>query len=141
MRIWVVGTHYIVHLLLQRHSKGVHFCLRFFILLISLHFVNYTYPMSDQFWNIIIQCGIHGYYKTLEVLKGFSALFHQSFFKRVKLPIKSYADRLLHLGFHSLEYRRVFLDLLMCFEIVKNLVDLDASAFFHINLSPYGTIN
>ena len=51
----------------------------------------------------------------------------------------SYADRLLHLGFHSVEYRRVFSDLLMCFKIVKNLVDLDASAFFHINLSPYGT--
>ena len=44
----------------------------------------------------------------------------------------SYADHLLHLGFHSLEYRRVFLDLL-------NIVDLDASAFFLISLSPYGT--
>ena len=32
----------------------------------------YIYPMSDQFWNIILQCGIHGYYKTLDVLKGFS---------------------------------------------------------------------
>ena len=53
----------------------------------------------------------------------------------------SYADHLLLLGFHSLEYRRVFLDFLMCLKIVKNLVDLDASdsAFFHINLSPYGT--
>ena len=27
----------------------------------------------------------------------------------------------------------------MCFKIVKYLVDLDASAFFHINLSPYST--
>ena len=27
----------------------------------------------------------------------------------------------------------------MCFKIVKNLVDLDASAFFRINLSPYST--
>ena len=33
----------------------------------------------------------------------------------------------------------MFLDLLMCFKIVKNLVDLDASEFFHINLSPYVT--
>ena len=65
--------------------------------------------------------------------------FTRAIFKQVKLPTMSYADRLLHLGFHSLEYRRVFLDLLMCFKIVKNLVDLDASAFFHINLSPYGT--
>ena len=45
----------------------------------------------------------------------------------------SYTDRLANLGLHSLEYRRV------CFKIVKNLVDLDTSAFFRINLSPYST--
>ena len=33
----------------------------------------------------------------------------------------------------------MFLDLVMCFKIVKKLVDLDASDFFHINLSPYTT--
>ena len=33
----------------------------------------------------------------------------------------------------------MYFDLVMCFKIVKNLVDLDASAFFHINLSPYST--
>ena len=53
--------------------QSVLFCLRVFILLLSLHFVEYTYPMSDHFWNIILQCGIHGYYKTLDALKGFSA--------------------------------------------------------------------
>ena len=63
--------------------------------------------------------------------------FNRAIFKRVKLPTMSYADHLLHLDFHSLEYRRVFL--LMCFKIVKNVVDHDASAFVHINLSPYGT--
>ena len=59
--------------------QSVLFCLRVFILLISLHFVEYTYPMSDQFWNIILQCGIHGYYKTLDVLKGFSAFSPEPF--------------------------------------------------------------
>ena len=59
--------------------------------------------------------------------------FNRAIFKRVKLPTMSYADHLLHLDFHSLEYRRVFLDLLMCFKIVKNLVNHDASAFVHIN--------
>ena len=59
--------------------------------------------------------------------------FTRAIFKRVKLPTMSYTNCLLHLGFHSLEYRRVFLDLLEFFKIVKNLVDLDASAFFHID--------
>ena len=44
--------------------------------------------------------------------------FTRAIFKWVKLPTMSYADHLLHLGFHSLEYRRVFSDLLMCFKIV-----------------------
>ena len=51
----------------------------------------------------------------------------------------SYTDRLANLGLHSLEYRRVYFDLVTCFKIVKNLVDLDASAFFRgnsIKLSP-----
>ena len=51
----------------------------------------------------------------------------------------SYTDRLANLGLHSLEYRRVYFDLVMCFKVVKNLVDLDASAFFRINFSPYST--
>ena len=50
----------------------------------------------------------------------------------------SYTDRLANLGLHSLEYRRMYFDVVMCFKIVKNL-DLDASAFFRINLSPYST--
>ena len=33
----------------------------------------------------------------------------------------------------------MYFDLVMCFKIVKNLVDLDTSAFFRINLSPYST--
>ena len=44
----------------------------------------------------------------------------------------SYTDRLANLGLHSLEHRRVYYDLVMCFKIVKNLVDLDESAFFSI---------
>ena len=51
----------------------------------------------------------------------------------------SYTDRLANLGLHSLEYRRVYFDPVMCFKIVKNLVDLDTSVFFRINLSPYST--
>ena len=61
------------------------------------------------------------------LLQYVSAFSPELYFKQVKLPTMSYADRLLHLGFHSLVYHRVFLDLLMCFKIVKYLVDLDAS--------------
>ena len=55
------------------------------------------------------------------------------------MPAMSYSDRLTNLDLHSLEYRRLYFDLVMCFKIVKKLVDLDASAFFNINVSPYST--
>ena len=77
--------------------------------------------------------------KDIKTLERVQRYFTRSLFKRIKIPMTSYADRLSMLGFHSLEYRRVFLDLVMCFKIVKKLVDLDASDFFHINLSPYTT--
>ena len=41
----------------------------------------------------------------------------------------SYPDHLTNLGLHSLEYRRVYFDLMICFKMVKKLLDLDASAF------------
>ena len=86
-----------MHLLLQRLSKSVLFCLRVFILLISLHFVEYTYPMSDQFLNIILQCG-----QDIRSVERIQRFFTRAIFKQVKLHTMSYADRLLHLGFHSL---------------------------------------
>ena len=55
------------------------------------------------------------------------------------MPAMSYSDRLTNLDLRSLEYRRLYFDLVMCFKIVKKLVDLDASAFFNINVSPYCT--
>ena len=79
--------------------------------------------------------------KDIKTLERVQRYFTRSLFKRIKIPMTSYADRLSMLGFHSLEYRRVFLDLVMCFKIVKKLVDLDASDFFHINLSPYTPSN
>ena len=53
--------------------------------------------------------------------------FTRALFIRIMLPTMSYTDHLANLGLHSLEYRRVYFDLAMCFKIVKNLVDLDIS--------------
>ena len=95
--------------------------------------------MSDHFLNTILLYGIHGSYMTLNVLKEFSIFFTRGIYKRLDITTMSYPDHLTNLGLHSLEYRRVYFDLVMWFEIVKNLVYLDASAFFNINVSPYYT--
>jgi len=98
-------------------------------------FISYVRPLLEYntpVWNPWLVQDI----KCVERVQRF---FTRALFKRVKLPTMSYSDRLANLGLHSLEYRRVYFDLVMCFKIVKNLVDLDASVFFHINLSPYST--
>jgi len=44
----------------------------------------------------------------------------------------SYAERLKPLGLHSLEQRRVYVDLIWCYKIVFDLVDLDCNEFFSL---------
>ena len=98
-------------------------------------FISYVRPILEYntpVWNPWLIQDI----KCVERVQRF---FTRALFIRVKLPTMSYTDRLANLGLHSLEYRRVYFDLVMCFKIVKNLVDLDTSAFFRINLSPYST--
>ena len=98
-------------------------------------FISYVRPILEYntpVWNPWLIQDI----KCVERVQRF---FTRGLFVRVKLPTMSYTDRLANLGLHSLEYRRVYFDLVMYFKIVKNLVDLDTSAFFRINLSPYST--
>ena len=42
----------------------------------------------------------------------------------------NYDGCLANLGLQSLEYRRVFYDLVMCYKIYNNLVDLPFESFF-----------
>ena len=98
-------------------------------------FISYVRPILEcntPVWNPWLIQDI----KCVERVQRF---FTRAIFVQVKLPTMSYTDRLDNLGLHSLEYRRVYFDLVTCFKIVKNLVDLDASAFFRgnsIKLSP-----
>ena len=74
---------------------------------------------------------------TLNVLKESSVFFTRAIYEQVNMPTMSYPNCLTNLVLHSLEYRRVYFDLVICFKIVKNFVDFGASAFFNISVSPY----
>ena len=89
-------------------------------------FISYVRPILEYntpVWNPWLIQDI----KCVERVQRF---FTRAIFIHIKLPTMSYTDCLANLGLHSLEYRRMYFDLIMCFKIVKNLVDLDASAFF-----------
>ena len=54
--------------------------------------------------------------------------------KRTGISELSYSDRLHNLGLQSLEYRRIFSDLVLCYKIVYQTVDLKRDDFFYIPL-------
>ena len=60
--------------------------------------------------------------------------FTRTICKRTGISELSYSDRLHNLGLQSLEYRRIFSDLVLCYKIVYQTVDLKRDDFFYIPL-------
>ena len=64
-------------------------------------------------------------FKDIEHIEGVQRYFTREFYKRARLPRMDYASRLANLNLSSLEYRRVYFDLTMCYKIVNKLLDID----------------
>ena len=65
--------------------------------------------------------------------------FPRSLFEKANLPYVDYGSRLVSLALASLEYRRIFYDLVMCYNIVYELVDIPFDNFFQ-RVTSYYTI-
>ena len=66
--------------------------------------------------------------------------FTRAICRRASIAYNNYSHRLVILGLKSLEYRRIYFDLCMCFNIYYKLVDLDFNNFFSVKtISPYPT--
>ena len=91
-------------------------------LLVRLYKV-YVRPLLEsntQVWN-------PWFHKDIQCIERVQRFFTRAILKRAGIP---YDDRLANLGLQSLEYRRVFYDLVMCYKIYNNLVDLPFESFF-----------
>ena len=88
-------------------------------LLVRLYNV-YVRPSNTQLWN-------PWFHKDIQCIDAFRDFSLVAIFKRAGMD---YDDRLSNLGLQSLEYRRVFYDLVMCYKIYNNLVDLPFESFF-----------
>ena len=92
-------------------------------------FTTYVRPLLEsntQVWNPWLHQDIHSIEKD-------QRFFTRAVCRRAKLSYMDYGTRLRNLNLQSLEYRRVFFDLVMCYKIVFHLVDVDVSDFFVIN--------
>ena len=87
-------------------------------LLVRLYKV-YVRPLLEsntQVWN-------PWFHKDIQCIERVQRFFTHAIIKRAGIPYMDYDDRLANLGLQSLEYRRVFYDLIMCYKIYNNLVD------------------
>ena len=86
-------------------------------LLVRLYKV-YVRPLLEsntQVWN-------PWFHKDIQCIERVQRFFTRAILKRAGIPYMDY-DRLANLGLQSLEYKRVFYDLVMCYKIYNNLVD------------------
>ena len=86
----------------------------------------YVRPLLEsntQVWN-------PWFHKDIQCIERVQRFFTHAILKRAGIPYMDYDDRLANLGLQSLEYRRVFYDLVMCYKIYNNLVDLPFESFF-----------
>ena len=56
-------------------------------------------------------------FKDIEHIEGVQRYFTRKIYKRARLPHMDYASRLANLHLSSLEYRRVYFDLTMCYKL------------------------
>ena len=101
-------------------------------LLVRLYKV-YVRPLLEsniQVWN-------RWFHKDIQCIEHDQRFFTRAIIKHAGIPRIGNNDRLVNLGLQSLEYRRVFYDLVMCYKIYYNLVDLPFESFFTKPARPY----
>ena len=100
-------------------------------------FISYVRPILEYntpVWN-------PWFIQDIKCVERVHRFFNRDSFIRVKLPTMSYTDCLAKLGLHSLEYCRVYFDLVMCFKIVKNLVCISFLSYQFVTIQHKRELN
>ena len=90
-------------------------------------------------WYVLLQNYRKWLFKDIEHIEGVQRYFTREIYKRARLPRMDYASRLANLNLSSLEYRRVYFDLTMCYKIVNKLLDIDAAEMFTVISNVHST--
>ena len=75
----------------------------------------------------------------IDLVESVQQYFTKRACQRCRIPFTSYLDRLYKLNLKSLEYRRLFTDLVLTYKITHNLIDLKTSDFFSLRSTSYMT--
>lgn len=89
-------------------------------------YITYVRPIVESctpVWNPWLQ-------KDIECIEKVQKFFTRLLLRRACVPYRDYKHRLEILGLKSLEYRRISFDIIMCYKIINQLVDLNINDFF-----------
>ena len=75
--------------------------------------------------------------KDIEKIEKIQKTFTRYIFKKLNLPYSSYSDRLRQINLKSLEYRRLFFDLVFLYKIINGLAGINFHDYFVIKENPY----
>ena len=75
--------------------------------------------------------------KDIRKIEQIQKNFTRFAFKKCKIPYSSYSNRLYQLNIKSLEYRRVYFDVIFMFKILNGLSGLNPSQFFKLRPQSY----
>ena len=76
-------------------------------------------------------------YKDIKTIESIQRLFTRRLFYRLGFEYQNYLCRMNYLNLKSLEYRRVFNDLVMVYKILNKVVDLQSETLFSEKRSKY----
>ena len=75
--------------------------------------------------------------QNIDKLEKIQKDFTRYAFRKCHLPYKSYSDRLSQVNIKSLEYRRLFFDIIFIFKTIHGISGLNFDEFFHFRNKPY----
>ena len=98
-------------------------------------YTTYVRPIveyASSVWNPIMKGDI-------DSIESVQKYFTKKACYRCRIPFDSYFDRLKKLSLQSLEYRRIFTDMILTFKITHKLIDLQSNDFFVLLPGLYNT--
>ena len=75
--------------------------------------------------------------KDIKKIEQIQKHYTRTIFKRCNIPFNCYSNRLYQLNIHSLQYRRVYFDLVFMFKIINGMSGLNFDEFFVYRTRPY----
>ena len=103
-----------------------------FLLQAYISYVRLILEYNSSIWNPHTN-----YIGNADALDKFKRLFTKRLFYRCNISMASYSNRLIYFNIKSLSHRRLISDMVLTYNIMNDLVDVEETSIFDIYSSQY----